>query len=332
MIKRILIVRPDKIGDLVLTLPMATAIKEFLPDAHVSFLVREYTAPLVSFAVDVDETVIYNTQWSLSKTISFLRSAKCDAIFFLGSKFKLTVAAFFARIPIRVGRASWWYSFLFNKRIYEHRKTAEFNEAKYNVRMLKAIGLISETVPFPKLDLSQLSDIILPCPQYIVFHVTTGGSTRPWNEEHFIELAGALKQTLNYPLILTGTSDDYEFLFRIAERMKHCSCDVHILITETLPELATVLAKAKLVIACGTGPGHLAAALGTPTIGLFPLVKTLSKERWGFRGKHVINLSPQIRPKPDCPMCSDCICVNEITVSQVIEGVNTLNRGTKNAA
>ena len=324
MPKRILLIRPDKIGDLILTLPVATVIKEFAPNSHISFLVREYTAPLLNLAPDVDETVIYDTDLPFFKAVSFLRSTKTDIVFFFGSKFKLTVAAFLARIPIRVGRSAWWYSFLFNKRIYEHRKTAERNEAEYNVRMLKAIGIEIHDTPLPKLNHSLLPSVLLPTTQYIVFHITTGGSTKPWNEEHFIELAKQLKQISNFSIVLTGIANDDEFLFRISERMKHCSCNVHILLSGTLPELASILDNAQLVIACGTGPGHLAAALGTPTIGLFPAVKTLSKERWGFRGKRVMNLSPVTKPKAECPHCKDCICINEITTAQVIEGIKDL--------
>ncbi len=325
MIKRILLIRPDKIGDLVLTLPVATVIKESLPDSHVSFLVRQYTASLLTLAPDVDETVIFDTEQPFFKTVAFLRNTKSDIIIFFGAKFKLTLTAFFARIPIRVGRAAWWYSFLFNKRIYEHRKTAERNEAEYNVRMLKAIGIETNQTPLPQLDHSVLPSISLPSSKFIAFHITTGGSTRPWNEEHFIELASLLKQISDFSIVLTGTSEDYEFLLRIAERMKHSSDNVHIITSRTLPELASILDNAQLVVACGTGPGHLAAALGTPTIGLFPAVKTLSKERWGFRGKRAINLSPVAEPKTECPYCKDCICINEITAAQVIEGIKDLN-------
>jgi heptosyltransferase-2 len=296
-----------------------------MPDAHVAFLVRDYTAPLLTLATDVDETVIYDTDLSLAKTISVLRSVKADAIFFFGSKFKLTIAAFFARIPLRIGRAYWWYSFLYNRKIREHRKTSEYNEAEYNVRMLQAIGIEPSETPLPHLDHSHLPTVSLPDLQYIVLHITTGGSAHPWNAEYFIELAEWLKQEFNATIILTGTPDDNEFLFRIAERMKHSSCDVHIQTANTLLELARVLASAKLVISGSTGPGHLAAALGTPTIGLFPNVITLSKERWGFRGKKVINLSPLIMPKKECPSCKDCTCIDEITTAQVIEAIHDLN-------
>jgi ADP-heptose:LPS heptosyltransferase len=107
--------------------------------------------------------------------------------------------------------------------------------------------------------------------------------------------------------------------------MKHSSPDVHIRTGSTLLELASLLASAKLVVSGSTGPGHLAAALGTPTIGLFPGVTTLSKERWGFRGKKVINLSPLIKPKSECPTCKDCTCINEVTVSQVTKAIQDLN-------
>ncbi|MDP4219769.1 MAG: glycosyltransferase family 9 protein [Bacteroidota bacterium] len=325
MIKRILIIRPDKIGDLVLTLPMATVIKEKMPEAVVSFLVQAYNAPLLDLATDVDERVIYDTNSSLWKTVSLLRSTKTDAIFFFGSKFTLTLAAFIARIPVRVGRAYWWYSFLYNKKIYEHRKTAERNEAEYNIRMLQAIGVDPGPTPLPRLDHSKLPNVRLPVTDYVVFHVTTGGSTRPWSEEHFVDLALKMKQQYDSALILTGVPADREFLLRIAERMKHSLVNVHITCSNTLLELAAILAGARLVVACGTGPGHLAAALGTPAIGLFPNVVSLSKERWGFRGLKAENISPRVLPKPDCPQCKDCTCIDEITVAQVMETINDLN-------
>jgi heptosyltransferase-3 len=325
-IKRILLVRPDKIGDLVLTLPMATVIKESSPDTMVAFLVRDYTAPLLALAEDVDETILYDTNLSLARTVGILREAKADAVFFFGSKFKLTLAAFFARIPLRIGRAYWWYSFLYNRKIREHRKSAEHNEAEYNVRMLKSIGIDSPNTPLPRLDHTLLPSVSLPA-SYIVLHIATGGSAHPWDADHFVALAASLKQDLNSPIILTGTAGDDEFLFRIAERMKHSSCDVHIRTQNSLLELAAILASANLVVSGSTGPGHLAASVGTPTIGIFPGVTALSKERWGFRGKRAMNLSPLIRPKPECPNCRDCTCINEITVAQVKEAiVDLMNR------
>jgi heptosyltransferase-3 len=323
-IERILIIRPDKIGDLILTLPMATVIKESMPNAHVSFLVQDYTISLAALCPDIDNIVLYDRSWTLKQTIALIQAAKPDAIFVFGHKLKLTFASFLSRVPIRVGRAYFWFSFLYNHKVYEHRKKAERNEADYNTQMLSEIGIKADTTPFPNLDTSKLSFQNVPQMDYAVFHVTTGGSTLPWKEKNFVRLAAAVKDIYHYPIVLTGTIADNEFLLRISERMKLHGVLVHIHITNTLPELAALLVQAKFVISCGTGPGHLAAALGTATIGLFPNVVPLSKARWGFRGKKVINLSPLIMPKKECPQCKDCICINEVTVEQVTDAIETL--------
>jgi heptosyltransferase-3 len=321
MIKRILIIRPDKIGDLILTLPMARVIKESLPDAHVSFLVGEYTAPLARLCPDIDEVILYDRNWSLGKTVSVLRYAKPDALFVFGHKLKLTIASFIAGIPIRVGRAYFWFSFLYNKKIFEHRKTAERNEAEFNTRMLAAIGINAEKTPLPQLDKNKLPKNPITINDYMVFHIPTGGSAPHWDEDHFVELGQKLTQKYSYPIILTGLPSDTEYLLRVSERMKHTGADVHIHTESKLLELASVLASARIVISGSTGPGHIAAALGVPVIGLFPGVTALSKERWGFRGKRAVNLSPLHLPKKECPECKDCICINKITATQVEEAI-----------
>jgi heptosyltransferase-3 len=321
---RILIIRPDKIGDVILTLPMATAIKSAMPDAHVAFLVSDYTAPLFSLASDVDEVVNYDRNLSLKKTIALIRSAKPNAIFIFGHKFKLTLASFLARAPIRVGRASWWFSFLYNKRVYEHRKKAKYNEAEYNIRMLKEIGIESSTKFLPNFDKNKLPEKLFSSEDYIVLHLPTGGSAPHWSDNHFLELARDLKQKYDFPIILTGLESDHNYLYEVAKRMKQSGIDVHIKTQSSLIELAAILASAKLVVSGSTGPGHIAGALGTPAVGIFPGVVALSKERWGFRGKRVKNLSPLVMPKNECPQCKDCICINEVTVKQVMEAIENL--------
>lgn len=304
---------------------MATAIKQFNPDAHVAVLVRSYTAELARLCPDIDEVIVYDRESSLSDAVKLLRNNSADAVFFFGHKFKLTLASFLARIPNRVGRAYFWFSFLYNKPVREHRKRAERNEADYNVRMLSAIGITAKETPLPRLDLSLLPQIQNSANgHYAVLHVTTGGSTQAWSEEHFVQVAEHLHTLSNLSIMLSGVPADHEFLFRISERMKLRGCNVHIQLTETLPELAALLAGAELVIASGTGPGHLAAALGVKTVGLFPLVRSLSKERWGFRGTSVVNLAPLIPKKSECPECKQCDCINEVTPLQVEQAIAKL--------
>ncbi len=107
-------------------------------------------------------------------------------------------------------------------------------------------------------------------------------------------------------------------------------CDrIHIRTNMTLLELGSLLYDAKLMIAGSTGPAHLAAALGTATIGIFPMVIPLSKQRWGLRGKNVINLAPDTYVRSECPHCRGCDCINTITPDIVLNAATKLLNNDK---
>ena len=322
---RILIIRTDRIGDMILTLPMAAAIKQARPTDHVIMLARAYTKPLVSLCPDVDEIFLYDEGESLSTLVKQLRSINADAVLIPSPKFRLVFAAYLAKIPIRIGTAYRWYSLLLNRKIREHRKTAERNEAEYNLRMLSEIAINANNDILPTLEKSKLPINSLTG-SYIVFHCGTGGSTDAWSADHWVELAKKLFEQYHYTIVLTGTANEGEFLFILAERMKHYGIDVHILSQGDLLQLAAVLSQAKLVVSAGTGPGHLASALGAPTVGIFPLRTPISKERWGFRGLNAVSLSPLIPPRPTCPDCDKCDCTQALSAEQVLEAANNLLR------
>jgi ADP-heptose:LPS heptosyltransferase len=321
-VKRILIVRSDKIGDVLLTFPMVKVIHNTLPQAKVILAVRDYTRPLTDLYPEIDEVIEIYPALSVFQIANEFKKTSADAIFTPASTFPLALAAYLSAIPIRVGTGYRWYSFLFNKKIYEHRKTAEFNEAEYNIRMLGAIGIEVPEAPLPDLYLQNTTSPSTPA--YAVLHLRTGGSAPLWSEEKYIELAKWLHTKKGLEIVLTGESMDSEFLLTVAEELKLAEVPVHIQTSLTLIELAQLLKNAALVVAGSTGPGHLAASLGTRTIGLFPLARALSRGRWGFRGKFVKNLEPLKPPFEACPMCKGCTCIETIAVEQVMAAVEEL--------
>ena len=315
---KILIVRTDRLGDMLLTLPMASAIKQRIPGAHITMMIREYTLPIVKMCPDVDEILTVDTAWSSFRLAKEMRTTNADVVFLPSPRTKLAFAVLFSGISKRVGTGYRWYSFCFNKKTYDHRKTAEHNEAEYNVRMLSTIGITNATTPLPKLQLSAKNEIAEP---YAVLHLLTGGSSPAWNTDGFITIASWLGRAKNLPIVLTGEKKDSEFFFTVTAKMKLEGVNVHIQDQLRLEELASTLRDATCVVAGATGPGHLAAALGTPTVGLFPLATSISKERWGFRGKRVVNIAPSSPVNPECPKCAHCTCISTITIDSVKEAL-----------
>ena len=326
---KVLIVRTDRLGDVILTLPMASAIRKGLPNARISFLVREYTRPIARRAPDVDEIIIADNRESIGKLIHLIRTIKPDVVFFPNPRFDTAVAAWMARVPLRIGTGYRWYSLLFNRRIFEHRKTAKYHEAVFNLRMLKEIGISADYDQLPNIKLRSeeiaivdewLSTSLGAGSKFAVLHVGSGGSGKDWPLDQFIVLARALAERSNLSIVLTGSQEDNDRLSFIAYEIGK---ERALLFTgRSLPELAALLSRASIVISNSTGPGHLAAVLGVPTVGLFPLPASLSKERWGFRGPHVANVSP--RPVADCPNCRECTCMERLEVGRVVDEVEQL--------
>jgi heptosyltransferase-3 len=325
---QILIVRTDRLGDVVLTLPMAGAIKKAFPNAQVTFLASEYTQPIIERCPDVDEVRTINSKTSFWKMVQKFRQS--NVAFFPSPRFQLALAALLARVPKRIGTGYRWHSFLFTDKIYEHRKTAERHEAEYNLRMLASIGIIADESELPTIKLQTpeiqfvdqwiVEQLGIPNAKFAVLHITSGGSTQPWPIQKFIDVGRAITEEYGMTIVLTGVDADANI---IGIALASIGVDRAIpFVGQTILALAALLERASIVVTIGTGPGHLAAALGAPTIGIFPLPKAISKERWGFRGPHVINVSPD--PIVGCPNCQNCTCMERIDTENVMNAVKTL--------
>ncbi|MEW6654038.1 MAG: glycosyltransferase family 9 protein, partial [Bacteroidota bacterium] len=145
----ILIVRTDRIGDVVLSLPLAWLLKKHIPKVRVSFLVRDYTAPLVRNCKYVDEVIVLsekNGKAQIAENVNALKH-KFDACIAAFPTYPIALILFLSGINTRIGSGYRWYSFLFNKKVYEHRKYGERHELEYNVRMLQQLNINEDVNP-----------------------------------------------------------------------------------------------------------------------------------------------------------------------------------------
>src|SRR5947209_684398 len=105
---RVLVVRTDRIGDVVATLPMISALKQH--GAHeVVVLVRSYTTPIFEFETDADEVILFDPAWSMRRKVKCFEEANVTTAFFPSPRPDLLIAAAAARIPKRVATGYRWY-------------------------------------------------------------------------------------------------------------------------------------------------------------------------------------------------------------------------------
>ena len=295
--RRIAVVRTDRLGDMVLTLPMCSALKAACPNAQITLITRSYCEALLYNSPAIDNALFSDR--TAGGVSALIYSGNYDAIFFPRPQFDEYVAAFKARIPLRVGSGYRWYSFLINHKQFDHRKTAEFHEAEYNTRLVaSALGDSVEThlvrpVIIPKS--KQSVEILLSSlgisgiQRPIIIHPGSGGSSRDWSPENFGKLASILTKQRDIPIIITGIDSEQSLCETVHN---HCPTSFNFCGKLTLGDMIALLDVSSLLVANSTGILHVAAALGTPVVGLFPRSSAISARRWGPYSPTSIVLSP----------------------------------------
>ncbi|GAB4288424.1 MAG: glycosyltransferase family 9 protein [Ignavibacteriaceae bacterium] len=339
--QNLLIVRTDRIGDVVLSLPLAGIIRKHYPDCRITFLLRKYSKPIAANHPHIDEVITLNEEnnkITLIENVRRLRACKFDTAIIVYPTLIAAMIVFFAGIKIRIGTGYRWYSFLFNKRVFEHRKYAEKHELEYNVNLLEQIGIYESiskgNVKFSlKEDDNALRRVrnkvvklgVDPGKPLIILHPGSGGSSVDLPLNKFKELAKYISDSNLCNLVITGLPSEKQLASAVAENTNAINAAGEF----DLNELIAFISLSKLFIANSTGPLHIAAALGKYTIGFYPKLRACSAERWGPYS----NKSFVYKPETDCDdcnreQCNKIDCMNSIDMSAVFSKVDQIIRNT----
>ena len=334
--KNILIVRTDRIGDLVLTLPLAGLIKKQYPNSKVTFLVREYTKNIVNNHPFVDEVIVLKEVDGITPlfyNINIIKQKKFDNCIVVYPRFKISLIIFLSRVKNRIGTGYRWYSFFFNQKVYEHRKNAERHELEYNINLLGKLGIrnsVTESNVNYHLKVAEISlqivnktlldkKLNLQKP-IVIIHPGSGGSSVDLPTVKFAELVSRLDHD-NYQIILTGSKNEIELCNNIksSDKVKNLAGIFN------LDELTAVISKSVMFISNSTGPIHIAAALGKYTVGFYPKIVSCSKERWGPYTNKKLVFEPQIDCK-NCTseQCKKLNCMDSIDISKVYREIKNV--------
>jgi heptosyltransferase-2 len=333
--KKILIVRTDRIGDVVLSLPMIGVLKSAYPSSFVSFLLRSYTRELVEGQEQLDQILLYDSgaeRKPFFRMLAELRAEKFDVVIITYPTARLAFLMYCSGIPLRIGTGYRWYSVLFNKRIFEHRKTAEKHEFEYNFSLLRGLGITDPAVSRPRIAITEearsvarkvLRALNLDSRPFIVLHPGSGGSAREWKPERFGELAERLNDA-GRNVLVTGGPGEESLVQQVlkASRGKATALSAPL----SLKALTALIESADVFVANSTGPLHIAAAVGTPVVAFYPPILQCSSKRWGPLTEKRVIFEPAAA---DCLLCKggECRgneCMDLISVEKVEVAVESL--------
>ena len=271
-------VRDDALGDLVLALPMFSVLRAHCPGAELHLLCRRYAIALTDGLPVLDR--VHLVDEVAGGVGEVLAAGGFDAVFLPRINDAVCWSAWRAGIPLRVGSAYRWYSLLLSHRVKDHRRVSRYHEAEYNTRMIGSV--LGETVPTalvrPRVDPAARESVRLRLAaagvsaddRIVILHPGSGGNTPEWPAECFGALGALLGADPGLRIVVTGVESERA---RCAALVAAAGDRVRLipLVGELgLPEMIALLDRSVLLVANATGVLHIAAALGTPVLGLYP--------------------------------------------------------------
>jgi lipopolysaccharide heptosyltransferase II len=334
---RLLISRTDRIGDLVLALPFVSTLKARYPECRIDVLASLYASPILENNDQIDTIVrVQNDQMATSSRYrkeleQKIARANYRAVVVLSPERRISRLLHRADVPIRIGTAGRFHSVFFTHRLRHSRKANLKHEFQYNLDFLSYFregATVDEPVVYPtdnELDNAAriLTGAGIKAP-FVVLHPGSGGSAENWPMRNFVELSAALEQK-GCRVVMTGSNAEGEVVSGVANEL-----GINIAKVTGMTDLRTltaVLKQAQLVVANSTGPLHLAAAVGTRVLGLYPGKRVMSPVRWGPVGAgHKV-----LQPRLDECSCPDqqCRCMQTITVATVAEEAQAVFENAK---
>ncbi|TWI67438.1 ADP-heptose:LPS heptosyltransferase [Pseudoduganella lurida] len=331
-LSRILICRTDNIGDVVLTLPLAGYLKGLIPGVQVDMVCRAYAAPVVRCCRFVDR-VLALEELDIER---FFDDESYDTVIFAFPQRALALAARRAGVRNRVGTSHrlqhWWTC---NRLAHFSRVRSSLHEAQLNFLLLKPLGIdhvpaLAEIPPLYGLHAPHLPEIdalFAAAPFNLILHPKSNGNGREWPLGRYAELAEQLRADPDVAIWVTGSRAEGELLQREAGALLASPNVRNLCGRYDLLGLVALIGQADGLVASGTGPLHMAAALGRNTLGLFPPVQPIDIKRWGALGARATSMAAE-KQCDSCTGAASCVCMTAIGADQVARVVAGWRAGT----
>jgi len=357
-VARIVLIRPDHLGDLLFTTPALRLLREAFPQAHITCLVGPWAKAVVENNPHLNEIVLcpfpgFTRQKKRSIIEPYvillqyarqLRQRNFDlAIVLRFDHWWGALLAYLAGIPSRVG--------------YDVAEVRPFltdiipylpdrHEVEQNLALVEQVaglksqvaGRRSQVAGWP-LEFNLTAEDEGFAEGYLAergvrdggllvgIHPGAGAPVKLWRNEAWAQVSDTLTRRYGAKVILTGSAEEVSLCRAIAEGM---TARPIVTAGETsLGGLAAIMARCQLVLGVDSGPLHLAVAVGTPTVHLFGPVDSRTFGPWGDPARHIV-----VTSKMDCIPCNRLDytpaeldrhpCVRNITVEQVLEAVERL--------
>lgn len=353
--RRIVLVRPDHLGDVLFLRPALKRVRARLPGWHITLAVGPWSVPVVDDDPNVDEileipfpgfsrTVAARPWQPYEVLLDWADQVRCGrpqaAVILRDDHWWGALLAQQAGVPTIIGadRAE------LNGLLTDSTALTTVHWVARNIEMIdfaarKLVGPAAEAPATPETDpliwnvtdddRSAASKIIKstdPSRPFVVIHPGSGAPVKLWSTRRWAHVAEAVAMA-GFDVVLTGSRAEEDYLRQIAS---FTGATVRLIAGRTsLRELAAIFERSALVAGVDSGPLHLAVALGRPTVHIFGPSDAAQYGPWGDPRRHLV-----IRAGLRCPQCGNLNlsrpqgagCMTAVSEREVLDAVHGLLR------
>lgn len=281
--QKLLVSRPDRLGDVVISSTCLPALRQQLPETHITLAVKEPLTTLFQGSPYVDDIIGIPDHVD---ALPDLQSYGFEASVQFNPDPLWDKAIEAAGIPRRIGFSRDRGEYLTDWISYDYKRAGEKHEARFNFDLLEPYGVVAPEKLTTAVEVADtaLVDAARLCGDhpYVIFHLASHGSKPRVPVEFFAQLAESMLADFKYNIVVVGAASNDSGLKVFLDRLSHHQDRILNYAGETSIEvLSGICRQGKLMLSRDSGPAHLAAAVGCPTLTFFinstPLMSPL---RW----------------------------------------------------
>ena len=325
--QRILLIRLSSLGDIVLTTPAIRAVRTHFPDAHITMLVGKQPAEVLRENPHLDEIITFDRfakdkdTGEMLRTARVLRERKFTLAIDLQRKFRTALLMYLSGAVKRVGKGR-----LCTVRVPEQGNK---HATSHYFDLLHAVGIpaVDQRLELflaatERADATQRFDTagVTPTGLKVGFFPGAGWKLREWMPERFAAIGDRLVQHFDAEVLIFGGEKESELVHTVANLMNTRA--VTFAGNLQVRELAACVEKCNLFLTNDTGPMHIAAAVGTPTVSLFGPGNHIRFQPIGELHQIIRHDVPCSPCKQFTDKCKDNICMKQITVDEVWRSIS----------
>ena len=335
--KRILIARTDRVGDVVMITSMIREIKKAYPDSFVAALVAEYTSDILLNNPHLDAIIIDDLKKeSFWKVVKEIRKYKFTDGLLTWPMKRAAYQMFLGGVGKRIGVGRKLYEVItFMKSVSRNNYVPIRHEADYCMDLARKIGVVTDNLT-PEIFVTDEEKAgalkffsqknVSEEDKKIIIHTGYGHSSPNWSEGKYLELTTDLlsKTGSNVKLIFTAPEMSEEFSNKLSSlndaRIVNLSREAF-----SLRELINIISVSDVLVSSSTGPMHLASALGVSTVSIFCHNRMCRIDRWGALGNkaHNIEVSHEFCMNNCREIVENCRIESGIEISTVLDIILT---------